>query len=41
LADDIARIRAVLAQIGPDAAFMIDANYSLTRAQAIELSRVA
>lgn len=38
MADDIARIRAVRAQIGPDAAFMIDANYSLTRAQTIELA---
>lgn len=38
MADDIARIRAVRAQIGPDAAFMIDANYLLTRAQAIELA---
>lgn len=38
IADDIARIRAVRAQIGPDAAFMIDSNYSLTRAQAIELA---
>lgn len=37
-ADDIARIRAVRGQIGPDAAFMIDANYSLSRAQAIELA---
>lgn len=38
MADDIVRIRAVRAQIGPDAAFMIDANYSFTRAQAIELA---
>lgn len=37
-ADDIARIRAVRGQIGPEAAFMIDANYSLSRAQAIELA---
>jgi L-alanine-DL-glutamate epimerase-like enolase superfamily enzyme len=38
MANDIARIRAVREQIGPAAAFMIDANYSLTRAQAIELA---
>ncbi|MDB0062225.1 mandelate racemase/muconate lactonizing enzyme family protein, partial [Octadecabacter sp.] len=38
MADDIARIRAARAQIGPDAAFMIDANYSLSCAQAIELA---
>ena len=38
MADDIARIRAVRSQIGPDAAFMIDANYSLSCAQAIELA---
>lgn len=38
MADDIARIRAVRAQIGPDAAFMIDANYSMTRTQAIKLA---
>lgn len=37
-ADDIARIRAVRRNIGPDAAFMIDANYSLTRAEAIKLA---
>ena len=38
LADDIARIKAVRQQIGPQAAFMIDANYSLNVAQAIELA---
>ena len=38
MADDIRRIQAVRSQIGPDAAFMIDANYSLTRDQAIELA---
>ena len=38
LAQDIERIRAVRAQIGPDAAFMIDANYSLSVEQAIELA---
>jgi L-alanine-DL-glutamate epimerase-like enolase superfamily enzyme len=36
--DDITRIRAVRDQIGPDAAFMIDANYSLTRDSAITLA---
>ena len=40
-ADDIARIRAVRRQIGPEATFMIDANYSLSRAQAIELALAA
>ncbi|MFK7763460.1 MAG: mandelate racemase/muconate lactonizing enzyme family protein [Roseobacter sp.] len=39
MADDITRIRAVRQQIGPDAAFMIDANYSLTVAQAITLAQ--
>ncbi|MGA9252066.1 MAG: mandelate racemase/muconate lactonizing enzyme family protein [Roseobacter sp.] len=38
MADDIARIKAVRQQIGPDAAFMIDANYSLSVDQAIELA---
>ncbi len=38
LADDIARIKAVRAQIGPDAGFAIDANYSLSVASAIELA---
>lgn len=37
-AEDVARIRAVRDQIGPDTAFMIDANYSLTVAQAISLA---
>ncbi|MEP2640896.1 mandelate racemase/muconate lactonizing enzyme family protein [Roseobacter sp.] len=36
-AEDIARIRAVRQHIGPDAAFMIDANYSMTVDQAIAL----
>ena len=36
--EDIDRIRAVRAQIGPDAKFMIDANYSMTVPQAIELA---
>jgi L-alanine-DL-glutamate epimerase-like enolase superfamily enzyme len=39
MADDIERIRAVRTQIGPDAAFMIDANYSLSRKQAITLAQ--
>lgn len=37
-AEDIARIRAVRAQIGPDVAFMIDANYSMNVPQAISLA---
>ncbi|MCM2679572.1 3,6-anhydro-alpha-L-galactonate cycloisomerase [Echinimonas agarilytica] len=36
--EDIDRIRAVRELIGPDVTFMIDANYSLTVDQAIELS---
>lgn len=38
MAEDVARIRAVRAQIGPDATFMIDANYSMTVPQAIALA---
>lgn len=38
MADDIARIRAVRAQIGPDTAFAIDANYSMTVEEAIDLA---
>ena len=38
-ATDIERIRAVRAQIGPEAGFAIDANYSLTRDAAISLSQ--
>ena len=38
MADDIARIKAVRDQIGPDAAFMIDANYSLSVDAAIDLA---
>lgn len=37
-ADDIARIRAVREQIGPEAGFAIDANYSLDVADAIALA---
>ncbi|MDK3072267.1 mandelate racemase/muconate lactonizing enzyme family protein [Sedimentitalea sp. JM2-8] len=39
LAEDIARIRAVRDLIGPDIAFMVDANYSMTEDQAIEAAR--
>ncbi|WP_300032534.1 mandelate racemase/muconate lactonizing enzyme family protein [uncultured Roseobacter sp.] len=38
LQEDIDRIRAVRAHIGPEPAFMIDANYSLTVEQAITLA---
>ena len=38
MADDIARIRAVRGQIGPDTAFAIDANYSMTVDEAIDLA---
>ncbi|WP_299860107.1 mandelate racemase/muconate lactonizing enzyme family protein [uncultured Roseobacter sp.] len=37
-AEDVDRIRAVRQQIGPDAAFMIDANYSMTVPQAVSLA---
>ncbi len=37
--EDIDRIKAVRALIGPDITFMIDANYSLTVEQAISLSK--
>lgn len=36
LAEDVARIKAVRDLIGPDVAFMVDANYSMTVDQAIE-----
>jgi len=36
LAEDIARIKAVRALIGPDVAFMVDANYSMTETQATD-----
>ena len=39
MADDIKRIKAVRQQIGSETAFMIDANYSFTVEQAIELAR--
>ena len=38
MAEDIARIQAVRAHIGPDTPFAIDANYSMTREQAISLA---
>ena len=37
MVDDVARIRAVRALIGPDIVFMVDANYALCVAQAIAL----
>ena len=36
LADDVARIKAVRELIGPEIAFMVDANYSMSVEQAIE-----
>jgi len=36
LQEDLTRIAAVRVLIGPDVAFMVDANYSMTEAQAIE-----
>lgn len=39
LAEDVARIKAVRELIGPDIAFAIDANYSMSVAQAIEAAR--
>lgn len=38
LDQDIERVRAVRALIGPDTAFMVDANYSMTREEAIAAS---
>lgn len=38
-AEDIDRIRAVRRQIGPEAAFMIDANFSMTVPRAISLAK--
>jgi len=38
MAEDVARIKAVRALIGPDIKFMIDANYSMTVDQAIALA---
>lgn len=39
LAEDVARIMAVRELIGPDVAFMVDANYALTVDQAIAAAR--
>jgi L-alanine-DL-glutamate epimerase-like enolase superfamily enzyme len=39
LADDIARIAAIRDLIGPDMAFAVDANYSMTESQAIDACR--
>ena len=39
LADDIARIKAIRAVLGPDRAFMVDANYAMTVSQAITAAR--
>ena len=39
LAEDVERIAAVRELIGPDVAFMVDANYSMTREQAIEAAQ--
>ncbi len=39
LADDVARIKAIREVIGPDIAFMVDANYSMSVPQAIEAAR--
>nr|WP_280520669.1 mandelate racemase/muconate lactonizing enzyme family protein [Phaeobacter sp. J2-8] len=39
LADDVARIKAVRELIGPDVAFMVDANYAMSVDQAIAAAR--
>jgi len=39
LAEDIERIAAIRDLIGPDIAFMVDANYSMTEAQAIAAAK--
>ncbi len=39
LPDDISRVAAVREAIGPDTAFMVDANYSMTVEQAIRAAR--
>ena len=39
LSDDVARVRAIREVIGPDIAFMVDANYSMTVDQAITAAR--
>ena len=38
--DDAARVEAIRDLIGPDVAFMVDANYALTEAEAIDRARV-
>ena len=39
LAEDVERVRAVRELIGPDAAFMVDANYSMSVEEAIEAAK--
>jgi L-alanine-DL-glutamate epimerase-like enolase superfamily enzyme len=39
LAEDVARVRAVRDLIGPDTAFMVDANYSMSVKQAIKAAQ--
>ncbi|MEM7631776.1 MAG: mandelate racemase/muconate lactonizing enzyme family protein [Pseudomonadota bacterium] len=39
LAEDVARIAAIREMIGPDIAFMVDANYGMSVGQAIEAAR--
>ncbi|MBY6144720.1 mandelate racemase/muconate lactonizing enzyme family protein [Mameliella alba] len=39
LAEDVARVKAVRELIGPDATFMVDANYSMDETQAIDAAR--
>ena len=39
LADDVSRVAAVRQLIGPDATLMVDANYAMTRDQAIHAAR--
>ena len=39
LEEDVERVRAVRELIGPDIAFMVDANYSLTEDQAIAMAK--
>ena len=39
LADDVARVRAVRELLGPDVAFMVDANYALDERRAIAAAR--
>lgn len=41
MGEDLERIKAVRELIGPDVTFMIDANYSMSVEQAIELARAA